>query len=374
MTSIKWFAFSVLALTTTLIHAGPGAHGPNGEHLDGSATPSAGGLARLADGTVNIPKLAQRRMGIQTVVAIESETARTIELPARVVVDPNASGRIQTAHGGRIESGPKGLPVLGQKVRKGDVLGYVHHHAEPYALGNQQALLAEVKALRLTAERKAQRLVALEGTVPRKDIEAAQAEAESFITKEKSIGNSLTMREALVAPVTGVISKSELTAGHIVEPKDVLIEVVDPARVMLEATTADATISSSVKAASLQGMNGITLSFMGGAKSYREGLLPMVFSVKSHNPQTPLPLAIGQPVTVVAQLPQQIKGIVLPAQALSKNATNEPVVWVKLSAERYLQQPVQYQTLNASQIVVTQGLSPNNRVVVQGAAMMSQIR
>ena len=374
MTSIKWFALSAIALTSVLAHAGPGAHGPNGEHLDGSETPAAGGLARLADGTVNIPKLAQRRMGIQTLVGVESETARTVELPARVIVDPNASGRIQSTHGGRIEPGPKGLSVLGQKVKKGDVLGYVHHHAEPYALGNQQALLAEIKAQRLTAERKAQRLVSLEGTVPRKDIEAAQAETESLISKEKSIGNSLAMREALVAPVTGVISKSELTVGQIVEPKDVLIEVVDPARVMVEATTADATISSSVKAASLQGMNGITLSFMGGAKSYREGLLPMVFSVKSHNPQTPLPLAIGQPVTVVAQLPQQIKGIVLPAQALSKNATNEPIVWVKLSAERYLQQPVQYQTLNASQVVVTQGLSPNNRVVVQGAAMMSQIR
>jgi hypothetical protein len=374
MTSIKWFALTAIALTSVLTHAGPGAHGPNGEHLDGSETLAAGGLARLADGTVNIPKLAQRRMGIQTLVGVESETARTVELPARVIVDPNASGRIQSTHGGRIEPGPKGLSVLGQKVKKGDVLGYVHHHAEPYALGNQQALLAEIKAQRLTAERKAQRLVSLEGTVPRKDIEAAQAETESLISKEKSIGNSLAMREALVAPVTGVISKSELTVGQIVEPKDVLIEVVDPARVMVEATTADATISSSVKAASLQGMNGITLSFMGGGKSYREGLLPMVFSVKSHNPQTPLPLAIGQPVTVVAQLPQQIKGIVLPAQALSKNATNEPIVWVKLSAERYLQQPVQYQTLNASQIVVTQGLSPNNRVVVQGAAMMSQIR
>jgi hypothetical protein len=374
MTSIKWFALTAISLTSVLAHSGPGTHGPNGEHLDGSETPTAGGLARLADGTVNIPKLAQRRMGIQTLVGIESETARTVELPARVIVDPNASGRIQSTHGGRIEPGPKGLSVLGQKVKKGDVLGYVHHHAEPYALGNQQALLAEIKAQRLTAERKAQRLVSLEGTVPRKDIEAAQAETESLISKEKSIGNSLAMREALVAPVTGVISKSELTVGQIVEPKDVLIEVVDPARVMVEATTADATISSSVKAASLQGMNGITLSFMGGAKSYREGLLPMVFSVKSHNPQTPLPLAIGQPVTVVAQLPQQIKGIVLPAQALSKNATNEPIVWVKLSAERYLQQPVQYQTLNASQVVVTQGLSPNNRVVVQGAAMMSQIR
>ena len=374
MTSIKWFALSAIAMSTVLVHAGPGAHGPNGEHLDGSASRDAGALARLADGSVNIPKLAQRRMGIQTLVGTESMAARTVELPARVIVDPNASGRIQTAHGGRIEPGPQGLPVLGQRVKKGEVLAYVHHHSEPYAVGNQQALFAEIKAQRLTAERKAQRLLSLEGTVPRKDIDAAQAEAQSLISKEKSIGESLTTREALMAPVAGVISKLDLTAGQIVDPKDVLIEVIDPARMMVEATTADAAISFSVNAASLQGMDGIALKFLGGAKSYREGLLSMSFSLKSNNPQSPLPVAVGQPVTVIAQLPQQIKGIVLPAQALSKSATNEPIVWVKLSAERYLQQPVQYQTLNATQIVVTHGLSPNNRVVVQAAAFISQIR
>jgi hypothetical protein len=374
MTSFKFMGITTLTLTVLLAHAGPGAHGPNGEHLDGATAPSTGGLARLPDGTVNVPKLAQRRMGIQTLVGTESESSKTVELPARVVVDPNASGRIQTAHGGRIEAGPKGLPVLGQKVTKGDVLVYVHHHAEPYAVGNQQALLADIKAQRLTAERKAQRLAALDGTVPRKDIEAAQAEVMSLIAKEKSISNSLTTREALIAPVSGVISKAELTAGQIVDPKDVLIEVIDPARVMVEATTADPTVAAHVKAASLQGVDAVELTFMGGAKSYRDGLLPMAFKAKAIHPKAPLPLAIGQPVTVVAQLPQPIKGIVLPAQALSKSATNEPIVWIKLSAERYLQQPVQFQSLNAAQVVVTQGLATGNRVVVKGAALMSQIR
>ena len=43
-------------------------------------------------------------------------------MPGRVIMDPNASGRVQAVHGGRVEPGPKGLPVAGQAVRRGDVL------------------------------------------------------------------------------------------------------------------------------------------------------------------------------------------------------------------------------------------------------------
>lgn len=109
----------------------------NGEHLDAPATTSASGLMRLPDGSVNVPMLAQRRLGIRTQLTPESEAAATMELPGRVVVDPNASGRVQAIHGGRIEAGPRGLPVAGQTVRQGEVLAYVAHHAEPYALANK---------------------------------------------------------------------------------------------------------------------------------------------------------------------------------------------------------------------------------------------
>ena len=34
----------------------------------------------------------------------KAEAAATVELPGRVVMDPNASGRVQAVHGGRIES------------------------------------------------------------------------------------------------------------------------------------------------------------------------------------------------------------------------------------------------------------------------------
>jgi cobalt-zinc-cadmium efflux system membrane fusion protein len=179
-------------LMVSLAYAAPGAHGPNGEHLDApGAVVNASGLARLPDGSINVPKLAQRRMAIRTVLAPESEAAVTVELPGRVVMDPNASGRVQAVHGGRVEPGPKGLPVAGQAVNRGEVLVYVRHHAEPYALGAQQAQQAELRAQRQLAEQRVQRLEGLEGTVPRKEIEAARTEATSLADSvEKPDGNS----------------------------------------------------------------------------------------------------------------------------------------------------------------------------------------
>ncbi len=354
--------------------AAPGAHGPNGEHLDAPTAINASGLMRLPDGSVNVPMLAQRRLGIRTQLTPETQAAATIELSGRVVVDPNASGRVQAIHGGRIEAGPRGLPVAGQAVRQGEVLAYVTHHAEPYALANQQAQLAELRSGRELAAQRVQRLQSLEGTVPRKEIEAARAELQSLTAREKSIGASLAAREALLAPVSGVIARADATKGQVVEAREVLFEVIDPARVLVEATTADPSLPARTGQAHLQGVPGVKLQLIGAARSLRDGVLPMTFRAVPEQSDKALPLAVGQPVTVVASLTEQVKGFVLPAQAVVRNSANEPVVWIKSGAERYIPQPVKYRSLDAATVVVTQGLGADNRVVVQGAPLIAQIR
>jgi hypothetical protein len=366
---VLWLMF--LSLT----YAAPGAHGPNGEHLDapGVAT-SAGGLARLPDGSVNVPKAAQRRMGIRTVVAAESEAAATIELPGRVVMDPNAGGRVQAVHGGRIEPGPKGLPIAGQVVKRGEVLGYVRHHAEPYAVGNQRAQLADLRSQRVLAEQRVQRLESLEGTVPRKEIEAAQAEAQSLRAREDTVGQSLVARESLVAPVSGVVARTEVLLGQVVEARDVLFEVVDPTRYLVEATTADAGLPARIAGARLPATPAASLKLMGSARSLREGLLPLTFAVRADKDGAALPLAIGQSVTVIVETKERTKGYVLPAQAIVRSPANEPIVWIKSGAERYIPQPVQFRPLDAQTVAITQGLGADNRVVVQGAPLIAQIR
>lgn len=365
------FAAAAIAGISHPAAAAPGAHGPNGEHLDAPTISSPGGLGRLADGSVNLPMLAQRRLGIRTVVPKETDAAATVELPARVAIDPNVSGRVQTMVGGKVLPASRGLPVAGQSVKRGEVLGYIVHHAEPIAIANQQAQLAELRSSRRLAEQRVARLESLEGSVPRKEIEAARSELESFAARERAVGSSINAREALTAPVTGVIARAEVVAGQVVEPKDILFEVVDPARVVIEATTADPTLAQRLAGASVAGQPGLELQLTGAARALRDGVLPLTFRARS---AAPVPLAIGQPVTLVAMLNERVKGYVLPAQAITRNAANENVVWIKSGAERYIPQPVQFRPLDAQTVVVTSGLGADNRVVVQGANLIAQIR
>jgi len=363
------------------LFAAPGAHGPDGEHLD---TPDLAvqttSPARLPDGSVNLPKLAQRRMAIRTLLTAKSAAAATFQLPGRVIVDPNASGRVQAVHAGRVEAGPKGLPVAGQSVRQGDVLAYVRHIAEPYARGAQQAQLAELRAARQLAERRVMRLEALEGTVPLKEIEVARSDAKSLAERERSIHASLGVRDVLIAPVTGVIARADVVLGQIVESRAVLFEVIDPARMLVEATTADVAVATRIASASLQGMPEVRLRLLGAARSLRDGVLPITFSASPTEAETgesasrPMILAIGQPVAVLAQTEDRITGVVLPAAAVVRSAANEAIVWIKAGAERFIPQPVQYRSLDASSVVVTQGLGADDRVVVEGAALIAQIR
>jgi membrane fusion protein, heavy metal efflux system len=66
--------------------------------------------------------------------------------------------------------------------------------------------------------------------------------------------------------------------------------------------------------------------------------------------------------------------VVLPTSAVVRSPANEPVVWIKTGAERFVPQPVQVQALDSGTVLVTQGLAPDNRVLVQGAALVAQIR
>src|SRR5207237_5954610 len=163
MRTNRFIAAVALFAAASAAIAGPGAHGPGGEHLDAPGPVSnASGLSRLPDGSVNVPKSAQRRMGIRTAMPPIEDAAATVELPGRVLMNPNAGGRVQANHGGRLEPGPKGFPVLGQAVRQGEILVYTRHHADPFAQANQQAQLAELSSNRAIAEQRVARLASLE--------------------------------------------------------------------------------------------------------------------------------------------------------------------------------------------------------------------
>ena len=112
---------SVLTAGSILAHDG---------HDHSDAAPKAqrvsGDVAeRLPDGRLFVPKAMQRIFAIRTVLTSSKTYRRQIELPGRIVPDPNASGYVQAAVGGRLTPTPGGFPRLGTAVKKGDVLAYV---------------------------------------------------------------------------------------------------------------------------------------------------------------------------------------------------------------------------------------------------------
>ena len=80
---------------------------------------------REPDGSVFVPKPIQRIFGLRTILTEAGSFVPSVELPGRVIPDPNASGYVQTAVGGTLTPPPGGFPRLGTPVKKGDVLAYL---------------------------------------------------------------------------------------------------------------------------------------------------------------------------------------------------------------------------------------------------------
>jgi membrane fusion protein, heavy metal efflux system len=347
------------------------AHGDE-DHSDAAAKAgpsiSTDKPQRLPDGSVFVPKEAQRRLAIRTVVAEQKAVPRTVELNGHVVMDPNAGGQVQAMQSGRIEPGPKGLPVAGMKVTKGQLLAYVLPAVSSVDRANQQAELSDLKVKAQLAEKQLNRLRELSGTVSQKEIDAQAAELTAAQQRAAALSRA-TGREALRSPAGGVVAVARARNGQVVEAREVLFEIIDPARLMIEALAYDSKLVAGLADASLAGSQ-TPLAYIGGASAFRDGALPVLFRLKRAGAT---PLALGQAVKVIAQTHDRIQGVPLPAASIVKNSANESIVWVHERAEVFRGVPVQVTPLDSTTVVAT-GLKPGVRAVTAGATLINQIR
>ena len=350
------------------------AHGDE-PHDDAPASPahvaSTDRPQRQPDGSVWLPKPVQHRLGVLTQVAQLQEHPVTFEFNGRVLPDPNAGGRVQATQAGRIEPGPQGLPVLGQAVRKGQVLAYLRPAASAIDQANQQAALAELDAQYAVAERKAARYEQLDGAVPQKDIEAARVERDALKKRRAAVGASVSSAQALIAPVSGTVASANVVIGQVVDAKDVLFDIVNSAQLVVEALAYDAAQVQGLGRASAAVPGGeLQLQFLGGGRQLREQALPLLFRVT----QATAPVAVGQTLKVAAQSTQRQSGVALPLAALDRNAAGESIVWLHTAPERFTPRVVRARPLDARSVLVTEGLQAGDRVVTQGASLLVQVR
>lgn len=326
---------------------------------------------RLEDGSLFVPKAAQRQLGLRTRVAVVQELAVTVELAGKVVADARAGGLVQAGQAGRVEATGAGLPVLGQAVRNGELLAQLRPVLSSMERGSNLAQIAEIAAQLAIAERKVARYAQLEGAVPQATIDAARLERDALRQRRSALGSGLSQAEALRAPISGVVSAAHAVAGQVVDAKDVLFEVVDPARLSVEALAYDPLPAGGVTRASAAVPGGaLDLAYVGSGRQLREQAQVLLFRVQPGGPA----VAVGQPLTVLATTAARVHGAAVARSALVKTATGETAVWVHTTAERFVQRPVTAQALGALELAVTQGLAQGERVVTDGAALLAQVR
>ncbi|KQM75616.1 efflux RND transporter periplasmic adaptor subunit [Xylophilus sp. Leaf220] len=373
----RFILFPLLALGLLAGGASPARADAGHSHDAAPSIANGDGPRRLPDGTVFLPKSSQRPLQLRTTLAERRQLPRTVELNGRVMADPSAGGKVQPTVPGRIEASPRGLPRLGQAVARGEVLAVVRSSAAPLEAANQVALAAELRANLGVARSRVARLEQLEGTVPQKDIEAARAEAAGLGQRLAAVGAGVGAQETLRAPVAGVVAAIDVVAGQVVDARDTLFEIVDPARLIVEARAFDASLAARVAGAQVLAVTDtgpgtpIPLVFSGAGRMLREGAIPLQFRTAGN---AEVPLAVGQPVRLSVQTTERVEGFALPASALVRSAANQDTVWVQAAAEHFVPRTVRQVPLDGATIAVLEGLRPGDRVVTQAAPLLNQVR
>jgi membrane fusion protein, heavy metal efflux system len=327
---------------------------------------------RMADGSLFVPKATQHLLAVRTVMTAESRAPRTVQLVGAVIADPNSFGRVQTGHSGRIEAPNGGLAFVGKRVEKGEVLAFLQHHIEAYNKGNLQGEIAELEARIALQEAKLARYLKAPLAIPPIKIDEAKGEIHALRQKRKELMPTLVEREEIRAPISGVLSVSNVVAGQVVDAREVLFEIVDPARYWVEAIAHDAGVVSNLSAAFAVTNSGekLPLEFAGLGLSLKQQAAPLTFRVNQVSPN----LSIGKPVTVILHSSVELSGIVLPAASVVRAPSGLATVWVKTEPERFEPHTVRYEALDGQRVVVTAGLKLDVRVVTDGATLLNQIR
>jgi membrane fusion protein, heavy metal efflux system len=342
------------------------------EHAAAPTQPTGRDLSqRLPDGSVFVPKATQRILAIRTTMTADSRFQRTIELPGRIIPDPNASGLVQASAGGRLSPPPGGFPRLGTRVNAGDVLAYVTPPLQAIDVSDMRQRQGELDQQISIVERRAARYepLAQSGAVSRVQLDEARLELQGLRERRASLDKVRREPEALIAPVDGVIADGTPVAGQMAQPNTVVFQIVDPARLWVEALSFDALAAATATAQTAQG-HTLALAYRGSGFSDRNQSIPVHFAIDADVSR----VRVGQFVTVFASTGDELRGIALPRAAVVRSTNGQDLVYEHVSAERFQPRPVRIEPLDGDRVLIAAGITADKRIVVQGAELIDQVR
>lgn len=372
---LRWPARGPVALVLLLLllgtpHAAAAHEGQ--EHDEGSAMPVGESAQRLADGALLVPKSVQRILAIRTLVTTVSTHTKTVELPGRIIPDPNASGLVQASVSGRLSPPAGGFPRLGTVVKAGDVLAHVTPPMQAIDVSDMRQKAGELEQQITIVEKRVVRLqlLAPSGAASQVSLDEALLELRGLRDRRAALDKVRGEPERLIAPVSGVVASANAVAGQIAETNAIVFHIVDPSRLWIEALTFNLLPDAQPATARTGEGRKLRLSFQGAGLSDRSQAIPVHFAIEG----TEKGLRVGQLVTVLAATGEETKAIAVPRASILRSANGQTILFEHTAGERFEARIVRVEPLDAERVVVLDGLAAGRRVVVQGAELLNQIR
>ena len=327
---------------------------------------------RLPDGVVFVPKTVQRIFALRTLLADNAVHKKVTELPGRIIPDPNASGYVQSAVGGRLSAPPGGFPRLGTRVKQGDILGYVTPPIAAIDVSDMRQRQGELDQQISIVERRFARYeqLAPSGAISRTQLEDTRLELDGLRDRRASIEKSRREPEPLIAPVAGVIAEGSAVAGQIVQPSSVVFNIIDPSRLWVEALSFESLEPSRGARASTYTGKNYDLLYQGTGFADRSQSVPVHFAVTGDTAG----LRAGQFLTVLVTTDDAKQGLAVPRGSVVRGSNGQDFVYEHVSPERFMPRSVRTEPLDGDRVLIVSGFTPGKRIVSQGADLLDHVR
>ena len=359
---------TVIASTTAFAHSGHD-HGPQaGAAANGDAP------QRLPNGTIFLPKPSQRLLEVRTRILAPESIARASRFAGRIVANPNRSGVVQSTIQGRFIPPAGGVQMIGAAVKAGDVMGSVAPSFISKDASDMTQTLGELDQQIALARTKLARQESLlkSNVVAPAVVDEIRIQLDGYLARRKELLSARIQPEELRAPVDGVITAVRVVAGQVVSQSDALFTIVDPKSLMVEALAFDQIDDASIEdAVSVTGDNVRSkLRFVGRSRSLQQQYSVLSFEVLDPSPS----LNVGTPVTVSARSGAPVTGIIVPRAAIAQAPNGQMVVFSHKEPEIFEPKAIRFEPFDAQSVLVLAGVDRGDKIVVQGAQLVNQVR
>lgn len=321
-------------------------------------------------------KPTQFLLGIRTHKVESAEAAETVRVVGRVVPDPAGFAKVQPSQPARIVSDPEfPLPVPGQTVKRGQVIAVLEPTLSSLERSDKRATLYRVESEIAITEREAARQAALKGLVATKLVEDTRTRLEQLRRERGQLLGTALGRELVRAPVDGVVTDVHVVPGEVVAVDRAMIEIVDPARVRVEAVVHDLALATHIGAATaatkLLPDQAVPLTLLG--VSPRVDALDQGVHAVFAVPEAQAPsLRIGMPVDVFLATGATRLRMAVPRAAIAE-AGGRQVVFVRTAPETFEARPIRVDRM-VGPLAEIEGVKAGDRVVIQGVEQLKALR